>query len=445
MSPAPPAAKRLLRGLTAAALAAFLFVPAAAQEPLSSDPVPVPVFARLGEQVTLAAPPSPGAGEAVLRSRRLGLSFKVPVSSPRGRPVLDLGRGLPPDEFDLAAPPGRPAPGAVRLLRGAGEALRVAHITDIHYDENASKDVLLARFLKTAALLDPDLVVCTGDIMSNPTAKGYAAVREMLDRLTVPVVFCPGNHDHRNLKLWRERFSDKTYQSFDAGPFHIVLLDTGKADNIVSRGGEGIEDDQLAWLRRDLKAAAGKAVYIFMHHSPVMEGESFDDGRVEFLDLVRAAGVKGIFAGHIHRDAAFDLGRGGRPVTSLAGTVLPVIHTTTLASSRLKGSYHGFRLLLLTPAGLDPDTPYASLPDGALDLECLKTADRQTECRLVNAATAVVKGVRLDYDGAGPGKGVPWAGLPLWSGGEDGRRMSSWTINLPPGASPLPRGFTPRP
>ncbi len=57
----------------------------------------------------------------------------------------------------------------------------------------------------------------------------------------------------------------------------------------------------------------------------------------------------------------------------------------------------------------------------------------------------VVKGVRLDYDGAGPGKGVPWAGLPLWSGGEDGRRMSSWTINLPPGASPLPRGFTPRP
>ncbi len=240
----------------------------------------------------------------------------------------------------------------------ASGSLRVVHLTDLHYDE-APRDIL-GRTVALIRRLDPDLILCGGDLMTDPTEQGYAEIRDAFAALPAPVLYAPGNHDHRDLPLYR-RFFGEPFSSLDVGDFHFIAVDTGAAAGLFSRLGRGLSAEQLRWLQGDLAKARGKSVFILMHHSPMVKGETFKQGRDEFVRLAREHGVKGILAGHMHRDAVYDLD-GCQAEVSLAQARLPVIHTTTVGSSRLKGPYRGLRLLILHREGIAPETPAASIP-----------------------------------------------------------------------------------
>lgn len=139
--------------------------------------------------------------------------------------------------------------------------------------------------------------------------------------LTAPVFETFGNHDKHSgfgiIDHVRERhggaprFGGLSY-SFDWGRVHVASL------------GEAPDDDDLAWLRRDLDAMPkGSGVVIFLHF-PMLGGFSrgqwFGDGdyRDKLAAVLEGRDVLGIFHGHYHATGlytwkGFDVYRAGSP------------------------------------------------------------------------------------------------------------------------------------
>ncbi len=155
---------------------------------------------------------------------------------------------------------------------------------------------------------DAELCLFTGDLADRGAPEAYDALRETLAALQVPYRLAIGNHDDRNafLRAFPEAPRDEhgfvqSVEFTDAG--HIVVLDTHEPGQ---HSGSFCAKRQ-AWLKARLEAAAGRPVYLFMHHPPLDIGiPSLDRiGLVDkqgFTDAVSgAADIRHIFFGHVHR------------------------------------------------------------------------------------------------------------------------------------------------
>lgn len=195
--------------------------------------------------------------------------------------------------------------------------LLIAQISDLHVkrpDERAYGKVDTATALqRLVATLEafrprPNIVVATGDLVDGGAPEEYAHLKELLRPLTLPLLVCPGNHDDRaNL---RRAFPGQAFATagacntrHDLGP--LTLLATDSSTPGASHG--TLDAETFAWLRRELRSAAGRPVLIFMHHPPFMTGVWHMDSQNlqdsgDLAALVREHGdVRLIAAGHVHR------------------------------------------------------------------------------------------------------------------------------------------------
>ena len=193
----------------------------------------------------------------------------------------------------------------------------VAHISDFHvvpppelYYGRLDTRASLARALDRIQSLSPrpDLIVGSGDLVDKPSAEAYAALREVLAGLDIPLRLIPGNHDDR--RLLAEAFPDHPYLAAEAvdftadcGAFRLVAFDAVVAGKEYARpSAEG-----LAWLAAALGAEPSRPVMLVMHHPPIDTAMDFVDAfqggwSPEFLALIRAnPQVRLILCGHAHR------------------------------------------------------------------------------------------------------------------------------------------------
>lgn len=155
---------------------------------------------------------------------------------------------------------------------------------------------------------DADLCLITGDLADRGEIAAYEVLREVLSALEVPYRLLIGNHDDRGnfLRSFPERppDADGFVQSVvRCAVGDLLLLDT----NQPGTGAGHYCARRRAWLRARLAQAAGRPVYLFMHHPPFDIGiPSLDRIRLQepedFADaLAGAETVKHIFFGHVHR------------------------------------------------------------------------------------------------------------------------------------------------
>lgn len=194
----------------------------------------------------------------------------------------------------------------------------IAQITDLHVkgsDRLVYQRVDTAQFLRAAvaqiAALTPlpDIVVVTGDLTDSGRPEEYAALREILAGLPMPIFVLPGNHDERNALrdafaadgyLPRDGFLNYTIEDY---PLRIVALDT------VLPGSDGglLCEERLAWLERTLAAAPDRPTLIIMHHPPFRTGITQSDtlglvGAGALREIVgRHDQVERLLCGHVHR------------------------------------------------------------------------------------------------------------------------------------------------
>jgi 3',5'-cyclic AMP phosphodiesterase CpdA len=168
--------------------------------------------------------------------------------------------------------------------------------------------------------LKPSFVVICGDLINKvgdpvQTAE-YHRITAMLDK-SIPVYPVSGNHDVGNeptpetLAYYRQHFG-RDYYSFRQGDIYGIVLNSSMISAPAKVQDEA--DKQEAWLKVELATAKGSGarhIVVFQHHSFFLEDPNENtqyfnipkEQRRRFLDMLKLAGVRYVFAGHYHRNA----------------------------------------------------------------------------------------------------------------------------------------------
>lgn len=215
----------------------------------------------------------------------------------------------------------------------------IAQLSDPHvrargvlYQDVADSNAHFADAIASLHALDPrpDLVLLSGDLVDTGTAAEYANLRALLDRLAIPSLVIPGNHDDR--EAFRAAFGDRGelprsgpmhYAAGAHGAVRIVALDV----TLPGRHHGAVDEAAAQWLDATLAQEPARPTVVVMHQPP------FDTG-VPYLDLYACHGgerlaavvsrhrqVERIVCGHVHRFM----------VLRFAGTLLCTAPSTTTA------------------------------------------------------------------------------------------------------------------
>ena len=153
----------------------------------------------------------------------------------------------------------------------------------------------------------PDFIIFTGDLTHTADdpkerRKRMSEVRDIIGKLKVKdIKFLPGEHDAGPDKgeAFREYFGE-THYTFDHKGVHFIVMDN------VSDPMSIIGDEQLQWLREDLKKLEQNSPIIVFTHRPLFDlYPSWDwwtrDG-AKAVDLLMPYENVTVFYGHIHQE-----------------------------------------------------------------------------------------------------------------------------------------------
>ncbi len=184
-------------------------------------------------------------------------------------------------------------------------------ITDLHVNAQGSVDAL--RKLTDEALQmspKPAFVVANGDLTETGTPAEIAKLKEAiapLEQAGIKFHAIPGNYDVRWSPDGKESFErafGKTYQSFDHGGAHFILLDT----TVPLEHWGHLDKAELEWLKKDLaKVKPQTPLFVFMHHWIGRDRPSVRvvDNEFDLVPILRSRNVIAIFTGHGRQDLAW--------------------------------------------------------------------------------------------------------------------------------------------
>ncbi len=261
--------------------------------------------------------------------------------------------GIPGQTYDLEVQlDGTSAkmPHAISVKPQDVKTLTLLHCSDLHLlqptPDNAlhARSTLRARGALIAALvsrinaLRPDLVVCTGDLITRYDAQQRALpaerirwqirrVKGLLARIEAPLYVTVGNHDAAFAATRGDWYAamgggwngHTDEFSVDWGPYHLAMMDCFAhydPQNVQVRS--SFTAEQLQWLRQDLLAASQSQLrLVFAHYDyheqlPVL----FRELHIDLLFYGHAKGLypqalaeNGIWDGHLADTKAYHLVR----------------------------------------------------------------------------------------------------------------------------------------
>jgi predicted phosphodiesterase len=248
---------------------------------------------------------------------------------------------------------------SVWVLEGSPESITITQISDIHQPYGWFN---FTHFIYEQNLLDPDMIIATGDIVDVETIRAaWGNLQGTMVNSEEPIYLLPGNHDHTDGNRFFKQYGGKTNFTLTIGDFFIVGLN--------SQGGGYVTMDQLAWADKVLSEQTDK-VKIMAYHHPLLSSEYEDDGGTvtggevegsweniealaplmyftwsqnmdnarELLKVVQENDVRVIMSGHVHRDMVYILNGENH-----------FIVTTTIGGG--SGQYRGYRQVTIGSDG----------------------------------------------------------------------------------------------
>ena len=173
---------------------------------------------------------------------------------------------------------------------------------------------------------DAQLFACMGDLVDNGEdrlqwTEFFGGVKEM--QRSIPMAPVMGNHETYN-RDWKVRLPeaylhyfdtpkngskefDRYYYSFDYGDVHYIVLCTQQKE--IDAFKSGLLAEQLAWMRRDLKAHRKRWNVVLMHKDVLQyringrpereEGIDEENGRV-WMPVFDELAIDVVFSAHLH-------------------------------------------------------------------------------------------------------------------------------------------------
>ena len=187
---------------------------------------------------------------------------------------------------------------------------------------------LLERALAEINELEPEIVVCSGDLTTFGFKQEYAQAKSYLERIECEsLVVIPGNHDSRNVGyLHFEELFGERYSVLREDGVTVVAVDSTEPDLDHGQIGRG----RYRWIEEQFATPADLRIFVLHHHLLPVPGTGrernivYDAGDV--IECLQRAGVNLVLSGHKHVPYAWRL------------EDLFVINTGTVSSLRLRGN-----------------------------------------------------------------------------------------------------------
>jgi Icc protein len=203
----------------------------------------------------------------------------------------------------------------------------IAHLSDIHCGDPHFVPDLMERAIAEINELEPDVVVCTGDLTAHGYRPEFLQAREYLNTLRCERFICiPGNHDARNVGY--VHFEDLF------GPRSSVLHVDGVSFVAVDSTAPDVDHGEIGrgryrWIEEEFARPADLRVFVMHHHLLPVPGTGRERNIVQdagdAIECLLHAGVDIVLCGHKHVPYAWRL------------ESLFVINTGTVSSLRLRG------------------------------------------------------------------------------------------------------------
>lgn len=183
-------------------------------------------------------------------------------------------------------------------------------ISDTHF--GTERHDVVEALVKLAHSQRPDLAVLSGDITQRAQVEEFSKARAFTDRLGLPLLAIPGNHDIPLLDLFERivRPYARHRQAFgaDLEPEHhspklmVLCLNTTRARR--HKHGE-VSNAQIERTAKRLATATAGQLRIVVVHQPVAATQAADQvnllrGHAAALRRWSAAGADIVMGGHIH-------------------------------------------------------------------------------------------------------------------------------------------------
>ncbi|HVL32963.1 MAG TPA: metallophosphoesterase [Actinomycetota bacterium] len=177
----------------------------------------------------------------------------------------------------------------------------IAHISDLHVGSVHFVPNLMNRVISELNELNPDLIICSGDITNEGFRGEYKTAAAFLEQFHSKLRAVPGNHDAKNVgyvhfedmigaRHWVER----------AGDVLVVAADSSEPD--LNEGQVGRE--RYPWLIENFAQQAALRVYVQHHHLLPVPGAGRERSTVadagDLLEVLIRSGVHLALTGHKH-------------------------------------------------------------------------------------------------------------------------------------------------
>jgi 3',5'-cyclic-AMP phosphodiesterase len=208
------------------------------------------------------------------------------------------------------------------------ETFVIAQLSDLHCGGPYFVPNLLERAIAEVNDLEPDVVICSGDLTTFGFKEEYAEAKRYLDRISCDdVVVIPGNHDSRNVGYVHfERLFGERSSVVRVDGVTIVAIDSTEPDldhGVIGRG-------RYPWIEQEFASDARLRVFVMHHHLLPVPGTGrernvvYDAG--DAIECLQRAGVDLVLCGHKHVPYAWRL------------EDLFIVNAGTVSTLRLRGN-----------------------------------------------------------------------------------------------------------
>lgn len=179
---------------------------------------------------------------------------------------------------------------------------RIVHISDLHVGSTFFIPHMLERVITEINLIEPDVVIITGDITEYGFKSEYVAAKGFLNEIKCPnVLVVPGNHDSRNVGYIHFEDAFGALDKFISyGPFDILCLDSSEPD--LDEGHIGREKYHL--LQENFRNSNKIRIVAFHHHLLPIPGTGRERNILvdagDFLRVLIEHNVHLVLLGHRH-------------------------------------------------------------------------------------------------------------------------------------------------
>jgi len=258
----------------------------------------------------------------------------------------------------------------------------LVHLSDLHFGRADAS--LLDPLVTLVQSLAPDLIAVSGDLTQRARTSQFKAARAFLDRLPIPQIIVPGNHDvplydvvtrfARPLARYRRYITDDLEPWFIDEEIAVLGINTARA--LTFKHGR-INEAQIDRMQERLCSLPRSMTKVIVTHHPfdlpIGYGAGELVGRAALArEWLSACECDVLLAGHLHLGGA---GEGSLRRGALGHEPL-IVQAGTATSTRGRGESNSFNVIAIEPKHIEVSRWSWRVADGVFEASGSERCER---------------------------------------------------------------------